>query len=90
MSFLAWGLRWGRRNLACPHCCGSPGPERSPLSCCFAILPDEATEEELPLAFFENLEDALEWGAQRYRGGSFRVRYVAVEEVPPPPPPDAS
>ena len=59
------------------------------MSCCFAILPDEGADEALPLALFENLEDALEWGAQRYRGGSFRVRYVAVEEVPPPPSPTA-
>ncbi len=59
------------------------------MSGCFAILPDEGSEQTPPLALFENLEDALEWGARRYRGGTFRVRYVSVEEVPPPPPPDA-
>jgi hypothetical protein len=58
---------------------------------CFAILPDESSEGTVTPApaLFENLEDALEWGARRYRGGTFRVRYVAVEELPPPPPADA-
>jgi hypothetical protein len=60
------------------------------VSCCFAILPDESSEGTVtPLALFESLEDALEWGAQHYQGGSFRVRYVAVEEVAPPAPTEA-
>jgi hypothetical protein len=59
------------------------------VSSCFAILPDESAEGAPPLALFENLEDALEWGARRYRGGTFRVRYVAVDEIPIPPLPEA-
>ena len=58
------------------------------MSECFVILPDEKSEGTVTAApaLFENLEEALEWGARRYRGGTFRVRYVAVEEVPPPQP----
>ena len=61
------------------------------MSGCFAILPDESAEGTVTSApaLFDNLEDALEWGARRYRGGTFRVRYVAVEEMPAPKPADA-
>ena len=50
------------------------------LSCCFAIVPDEspAGEAARPLAMFESLEDAMEWGSQRYAGGAFRIRYLQV------------
>ena len=56
------------------------------MSCCFAILPDESSEGTVTAApaLFENLEEALEWGALHYRGGTFRVRYVAVEELGAP------
>ena len=50
------------------------------MSCCFAIIPDEcpAGEAARPLAMFESLEDAMEWGSQRYAGGAFRIRYLQV------------
>jgi hypothetical protein len=50
------------------------------VSGCFAILPDISPSEgtDRPLALFENLEDALAWGAKRYSGGAFRVRYMQL------------
>jgi hypothetical protein len=50
------------------------------MPCCFAILPDDAPTEETPrpLAVFEDLQDALEWGARHYSGGAFRVRYLEM------------
>jgi hypothetical protein len=58
-------------------------PEKDPVeagyTCCFAILPDvdaeEATTAPRPVAMFETIEDAMDWGLHHYKGGAFRVRY---------------
>jgi hypothetical protein len=46
------------------------------VECCFAIFPDETTgSRPRPIAIFDTLEDAMEWGLQRFKGGAFRLRY---------------
>lgn len=49
------------------------------LSCCFAIIPDGV---EVPVAVFENLEDAMEWGVHKFGGGRFTIRHVPVTQAP--------
>ena len=54
---------------------------------CFAILPDETSagadgdQAPRPLALFDNLEDAIDWGSKRYRGGAFRIRFMQYLSV---------
>jgi hypothetical protein len=50
------------------------------LSCCFAIIPDGG---EHPVAVFESLEDAMEWGVHKYGGGRFTIRHVPVTQAAP-------
>ena len=50
------------------------------MSCCFAIIPDGAVAA---VAVFESLEDAMEWGVQKYGGGKFKIRHVSVTESHP-------
>ena len=45
---------------------------------CFAVFPDEVNRA---VAVFNELEDAMEWGLQRYGDGAFRIRYVQVMKV---------
>jgi hypothetical protein len=47
------------------------------VECCFAIFPDDTTagSRPRPIAIFDTLEDAMEWGLQRFKGGAFRLRY---------------
>jgi hypothetical protein len=45
---------------------------------CFAIFPDGSVK---PAAVFENLEDAMEWGLQRYGGDAFGIRYLEMTQV---------
>ena len=52
-------------------------PEGTPLTCCFAIIPDGV---EVPVAVFENLEDAMEWGVRKYGGGRFTIRHMPVTQ----------
>jgi hypothetical protein len=47
------------------------------VSCCFAIIPDGG---EVPVAVFESLEDAMEWGVHKYGGGHFTIRHVPVTQ----------
>ena len=58
-----------------------PAPPLS--SGCFAILPDEPSADgtSRPLALFQTLEDAIEWGSKRYQGGAFRIRFVQFVPV---------
>ncbi len=49
------------------------------MTCCFAIIPDGTT---FPAAVFESLEDAMEWGVQKYGGGRFSIRHIPVTEAP--------
>jgi hypothetical protein len=48
------------------------------MTCCFAIIPDGTNE---PAALFEQLEDAMDWGIQRYGDDAFQIRYVEVAPV---------
>lgn len=50
------------------------------LTCCFAIIPDGF---EIPVAVFENLEDAMEWGVHKYGGGRFTIRHMPVQQAAP-------
>lgn len=53
-------------------------PLDTSYTCCFAILPDDEPEEGVtvrPVAMFETIEDAMDWGLHHYKGGAFRVRY---------------
>jgi hypothetical protein len=49
-----------------------------PVTCCFAIIPDGG---EQPVAVFESLEDAMEWGVHKYGGGRFTIRHVPVTQA---------
>jgi hypothetical protein len=49
------------------------------LTCCFAIIPDGV---DAPVAVFESLEDAMEWGVHKYGGGRFTIRHVPVTHAP--------
>ena len=33
------------------------------------------------MAVFESLEDAMEWGVQKYGGGRFTIRHVPVTQA---------
>ena len=48
------------------------------LTCCFAIIPDGV---DVPVAVFENLEDAMEWGVRKYGGGCFTIRHMPVTQA---------
>jgi hypothetical protein len=54
------------------------------VDCCFAIFPDEVEpgRRARPVAIFDTLEDALEWGQQRFKGGAFRLRYERFVLLP--------
>jgi hypothetical protein len=60
------------------------------VECCFAIFADESPTgaRRRPLAIFDTLEDAMDWALQRFKGGSFRLKYerfmLLEEDVPPP------
>jgi hypothetical protein len=47
------------------------------VTCCFAIIPDGV---DVPVAVFENLEDAMEWGVRKYGGGRFTIRHMPVTQ----------
>lgn len=49
------------------------------MTCCFAIVPDGT---DIPVAVFEHLEDAMEWGVFKYGGGGFSIRHCPVAELP--------
>jgi hypothetical protein len=46
------------------------------MNCTFAIIPDGSSE---PAAVFADLEDAMDWGLQRFGGDSFRIRHVVLQ-----------
>ncbi len=45
---------------------------------CFAIVPDDKNE---PVALFDDLEDAMEWGLMKFGGDRFRIRHVSFIEA---------
>ena len=54
------------------------------MQCCYAIIPDDTTDDRSsPVALFQSIEDAMDWGLSRYKGGSFRVRYERLMLVEP-------
>lgn len=44
----------------------------------FAVFPDGATA---PGGVFADLEDAIEWGLQRYGADAFSIRYLSVASI---------
>ena len=61
------------------------------MSCCFAIFADDGPADRTarPIACFESLEDALDWGARRFAGRSFRIRYLPMQAGEYPQDPDS-
>ena len=51
------------------------------MNCCYAIVPDGTDE---PAALFEELEDAMDWGLQRFGDDAFQIRYVEVTSLDAP------
>jgi hypothetical protein len=49
------------------------------VTCCFAIIPDGV---DVPVAVFENLEDAMDWGVRKFGGGRFTIRHMPVTQSP--------
>ena len=45
---------------------------------CFAVFPDGAAT---PAAVFTDLEDAMDWGLERYGGDAFGIRYLEMAQV---------
>jgi hypothetical protein len=45
---------------------------------CYGVFLDEASR---PVAFFRELEDAMDWGLSRFGDDAFRIRYVEVARV---------
>lgn len=52
------------------------------MNCCFGIFPDG---EDAPVAVFEDLEDAMEWGVLKFGDGKFSIRHVPLTSDPTPP-----
>jgi hypothetical protein len=51
-------------------------------SCCFAVIPDDGiVDQKTPVALFASIEDAMDWALNRYKGGSFRLRYEPVAVI---------
>jgi hypothetical protein len=46
-----------------------------PEGCCFAVIGDG---QDAPGACFEDLEDAIAWGLDRYGGDRFAIRHVEL------------
>lgn len=44
----------------------------------YALIPDG---DQQPAALFAELEDAIDWGVQRYGADAFVIRYVEVIAV---------
>ena len=45
---------------------------------CFAVFPDGAAT---PAAVFADLEDAMDWGLERYGGDAFGIRHLEMAQV---------
>jgi hypothetical protein len=48
-----------------------------PAPCCFGIFPDGVPR---PVAVFQDLEDAIDWGVRRYGSGRFGIRHVDLND----------
>lgn len=52
---------------------------KSPIvTCCYTVIPDSTGE---PVAVFEDLEDAVDWGLRRYGCDAFGIRYFEVTPI---------
>ena len=51
------------------------------MNCCYAIVPDGSPD---PVALFEELEDAMDWGLKRFGDDAFQIRYVEVTSIDAP------
>jgi hypothetical protein len=51
------------------------------MNCCYGIFRDGETA---PVAVFEDLEDAMEWGVLKFGGGRFSIRHVPLAAEPTP------
>jgi hypothetical protein len=52
--------------------------EETIMMSCFAVFPDGAAT---PAAVFADLEDAMDWGLERYGGDAFGIRYLEMAQV---------
>ena len=59
---------------------GTSSTRNPHLTCCFAIIPDG---NDVPVAVFENLEDAMDWGVRKYGGGRFTIRHMPIQQSAP-------
>jgi hypothetical protein len=46
----------------------------------FAVIPDQTSKAA---AFFDDLEDAMEWALSQFGSDAFRIRSVALAELGP-------
>lgn len=49
------------------------------MTCRYGIFPDGANE---PSAVFEELEDALEWGMEKFGADQFSIRHCSTSAEP--------
>jgi hypothetical protein len=56
----------------------APIEEEEKMMSCFAVFPDGAAA---PTAVFADLEDAMDWGLERYGGDAFGIRYLDLTQV---------
>jgi hypothetical protein len=52
--------------------------EETIMISCFAVFPDGAAT---PAAVFADLEDAMDWGLERYGGDAFGIRHLEMAQV---------
>jgi hypothetical protein len=52
--------------------------EETIMLSCFAVFPDGAAT---PAAVFADLEDAMDWGLERYGGDAFGIRHLEMAQV---------
>lgn len=50
------------------------------MTCCFAVIPDG---KDNPVAVFESLEDAMDFGVRKFGGGRFAIRHMPITEAAP-------
>jgi hypothetical protein len=65
-------------SVLCADKGASAEQDTDALTCCFAIIPDGF---DVPVAVFESLEDAMEWGVHKYGGGRFTIRHMPVTQA---------
>lgn len=56
----------------------NPTKEETNMKNCFAVFPDGAAT---PAAVFADLEDAMDWGLERYGCDAFGIRHFDMAQV---------